>query len=556
MIGNSLYDESNPTGVDTLTSSLGCDSIVTTNLIFTGAKFGEFTESRCSGDDFSITLGETTFDESNPSGVDTIMATDGTDSIITVLLTFLDATTNTVEQTFSLGSGESLEINGTVYDEDNPTGRDTLVGANSNGCDSIIIVNLTFSEAIITTNEETRCSGDPFSLTVGTSVYDESNPSGTDTLMTQDGLDSIVVTELSFVDAVSGMVTETRCSGDGFELVIGNTIFDESNPTGQDTLFGMSSAGCDSIVIVDLMFMGAIMMDNPISLCPGETRTIGNTTYSEDLLSGVDTIMSPSGCDTIIMTTVAIDSIQVDICTKPDCNSDSNGSVSIFNLDPTMPLQAMVDGVPFDFTDSLVISDLAAGDITIDIFRGTECSITEMATIGEGSNETLTIEPSDGSGDSTLLDISFSGVIVDVMWASVAPTMPDTYTVTVTDDQGCTHTASIEFRDDTTPPPPPQDLPNFFVSTVISGSAIDPNNRLFFLQTADTDIVSYDLRIFNRFGNLVFDQQNLVPNEASQGWNGTHRSSAVGSGIFVYELRILTQDGFVSIDYGDVLIID
>jgi len=261
----------------------------------------------------------------------------------------------------------------------------------------------------------------------------------------------------------------------------------------------------------------------------------------------------------------------VDLLTTPDCNNDSSGSISIFNLNPTTQLQAMVNGASFDFTDSIVVSDLSAGDIEIEIFRGSECSITEMVTIAGGSNETLTIEPSDGTGDSTVLDIIFSGVIVDVMWAdmngtictgcmsiTVAPTMPDTYTVTVTDDQGCIHTASIEFRDDTTPPPPPTpiDQPDFFVSTVISEQAINPINRSFFLQTIDPEIISYDLRIFNRYGNLVFDEANLVPNEPSLGWNGQFGSSSVGTGIFVYELRILTQDGSVVIDFGDVLIVN
>ena len=48
-----------------------------------------------------------------------------------------------------LAQGGSIIVNGTVYDQNNPTGTEILVGQSQNGCDSIIFISLTFEESEI-----------------------------------------------------------------------------------------------------------------------------------------------------------------------------------------------------------------------------------------------------------------------------------------------------------------------------------------------------------------------------------------------------------------------
>jgi hypothetical protein len=46
---------------------------------------------------------------------------------------------------FSVTIGYAILVNGIRYDETNPTGVETIMGGAANGCDSIVTINLTFS---------------------------------------------------------------------------------------------------------------------------------------------------------------------------------------------------------------------------------------------------------------------------------------------------------------------------------------------------------------------------------------------------------------------------
>ena len=195
---------------------------------------GMETYTGCEGDGFNVTVGTSTYDESNPMGVDTLVAGNGCDSIITTTLTFLPNFTGTETYTGCEGDGFSVTVGTSTYDEFNPMGVDTLVAGN--GCDSIVITTLTFLPNLTGTETYTGCEGDGFSVTVGASIYDESNPMGVDTLVAGNGCDSIVTTTLTFLPNLTGTETHTGCEGDGFSVIVGTSTYDESNPMGVDTL--------------------------------------------------------------------------------------------------------------------------------------------------------------------------------------------------------------------------------------------------------------------------------------------------------------------------------
>ena len=63
-------------------------------------------------------------------------SSNGCDSTVQVELEFTIPTASSFSQT--LCDGESMEINGEVFNQSNPSGMVTLVGAGQNGCDSIV----------------------------------------------------------------------------------------------------------------------------------------------------------------------------------------------------------------------------------------------------------------------------------------------------------------------------------------------------------------------------------------------------------------------------------
>jgi hypothetical protein len=70
-----------------------------------------------------------------------------------------------------------------------------------------------------------------------------------------------------------GISTESNidyvgCQGDGYGILVNDTLYDESNPTGVETIPG--ALGCDSIINVNLIFNEPVVVEAgmlPFSVC-------------------------------------------------------------------------------------------------------------------------------------------------------------------------------------------------------------------------------------------------------------------------------------------------
>src|SRR5690606_17224180 len=125
-----------------------------------------------------------------------------------------------------------------------PTGTETLAGASQSGCDSIIHVNLTFSTEASHQIIDTLCPGE--SITINGQQYDENRPSGVEIVSgsSTGGCDSTIVVELSFYPPAVGRLEQTLCPGE--ELIVNGHTYNEQNPTGTELFPGASVNGCDS----------------------------------------------------------------------------------------------------------------------------------------------------------------------------------------------------------------------------------------------------------------------------------------------------------------------
>ncbi len=117
------------------------------------------------------------------------------------------------------------------------------------------------------------CVGDGYSVDVGGTIYDESNPSGVHTLVSANGCDSIVVIDLVFSSSITGTESYSGCTGDGYWVEVNGMVYDEGTPTGTEIL--MSSYGCDSVVTINLVFDDiSVEIDGPTDMCLGGMVTL------------------------------------------------------------------------------------------------------------------------------------------------------------------------------------------------------------------------------------------------------------------------------------------
>ncbi|QQS31036.1 MAG: PKD domain-containing protein [Sphingobacteriales bacterium] len=122
------------------------------------------------------------------------------------------------------------------------------------------------------------------------------------------------------------------------------------------------------------------------------------------------------------------------------------------------------------------------------------------------------------------------------------PEFVTTYTVTVTDEYGCSASASIVID---VRMPNKVLIPNAFTPNT------DPINSIF--RVAGFNIDTYQLSVWNRWGQKVYDSG--FTNDISIGWDGLHNGKESELGVYVYMANVRYTDGTEEKLKGNVTLI-
>ena len=268
------YTASTDSAMFTLTSSEGCDSIVTLNLTILESVSSLSVVSQC----YSYTWNDSSYTESGIYTFET-SAENGCDSIATLELTINESTFGVDEQ---VHCDEYTWIDGITYTSSNDSATFTL--ENSFGCDSIVTLNLTihYTDSIFETF--TACDSYLWNgincITSGTYYYTELNSSG---------CDSVVTLELTIVNSSSSVSDVIACDS----YVWNNELYTES---GVYTLNTFNVGGCDSTATLNLTINGPSESIDYVNTCEsyewnGEVYTESGTyTYNSTDIFGCDSI--------------------------------------------------------------------------------------------------------------------------------------------------------------------------------------------------------------------------------------------------------------------------
>ena len=306
----------------------------------------------------SVMVNGELYDQTRPNGTETIMggAVSGCDSIIIVDLSFSQEGMGLEDGTYC--RGEIITLNGTAYDENSPTGMDTIQIMGQ--CDSIVMVDLTFTDFSLGAETGTYCRGQQ--VTLNGSIYDELTPSGMDTLFggSVSGCDSIVMVDLIFNDFSIGAESGTYCPE--LEVFLNGSVYTQANPTGQDTLFGGSAQGCDSIVMVSLNFFTTMEGDTVINdVCADLTVTVGDRdfTFDDNMGPAILAGASANGCDSTVNVIVNFTNNDPDQSFPEVCEGDSYTSPSGMVYDASNPMGSEFLGLASNGCDSVLQIELS-----------------------------------------------------------------------------------------------------------------------------------------------------------------------------------------------------
>lgn len=128
----------------------------------------------------------------------------------------------------------------------------------------------------------------------------------------------------------------------------------------------------------------------------------------------------------------------------------------------------------------------------------------------------------------------------------VAPTVSTSYSLTVTDVNGCTATDRVLVR--------VQKERAYFLPTAFSPDG-DGNNDRFMVLTGQDVINIPSFRIYDRWGHLVYERANIPPNDPDLGWDGRHNGLLMNPAVFVYFVELEFNDGWVESVKGDVTLL-
>jgi gliding motility-associated-like protein len=83
----------------------------------------------------------------------------------------------------------------------------------------------------------------------------------------------------------------------------------------------------------------------------------------------------------------------------------------------------------------------------------------------------------------------------------------------------------------------------------------DGTNDSFFIQGDDKVSKVLVFRVYDRWGELVFSAENIAPNDAAAGWDGTFKGEKMNSGVYAWYAEVEYIDGFKEILKGDVTLL-
>lgn len=247
---------------------------------------------------------------------------------------------------------------------------------------------------------------------------------------------------------------------------------------------------------------------------------------------------------------------------NPRCHGETNGYVGVANLvGGKEPFQYTIDGETYGSNDQF--PNLPPGDYTITVLDAAGCTIETTVTIVDPDPFEIEL------GDNLIVEIGESvdwlavfqarisrNDIVSIEWTkdgqiistidTVRATDAGTYTVTVTDVNGCQASDAINLV--------VKIKRRVFIPNAFTPND-DGNNDGLTVYGDDLVKTVTKFEIFDRWGELVWVRENFDPNDQYLGWDGTFKGKDMMPAVFVYKATVEFFDGVQETFYGDFTLI-
>lgn len=436
-----------------------------------------------------------------------------------------------------------------------PRGDYTVIVRDANGCDTALTIPVRELELILdpTVNAVTppTCNG----FSDGSIVVDIANGLGPFEYNWNDGQGFRGANSLTGLR--SGIYTvQVRDAN----LCEGNFQFDMQDHPPLVLTFDTENASCNGIADGSAAAVISGGVGNyTFSWSNGQTKE-----SITDLSAGNYTVTIRDGnqCEIVGDTTVTEpESVFVNVTDVVDviCHGDATGAITVAGSGGTMPYSFSIAGAPFQ--PEPVFTGLTAGNYTITIEDAEGCGSTVNAMINQppplivdaGDDQTVELGYTiDLQAIANAPGVSFgwsppNGLsCTDCFDPTVMPARTTVYTVTVTNGDNCSASDSLKLTVTVNRP-------------IYAPSAFSPNNDgandFFTIFGGPGARIIRKLIIFDRWGNLVFETNDIPLGQERFGWDGSFNGKPMSPGVFVYMAEIEFIDDVIVQYDGDITIV-
>lgn len=515
-----------------LKNSLGCDSMVTVNTIYTGVQNTFLTSMEC-----GLLKNYT----------DTIIKSNGNcDSLFITSHIGLPIDTVLIQSS----SCDKTKV-----------GSFSSLLKNQNGCDSLVIETISLNPSDSIFISKSTCIASQAGIRI-------------ESLKNSFGCDSIITTSTQFIPSDTSTITQTTCDlskvrsdtlikpGQPCDsIVLINTVFIPSDTitisktscdplnVGTDTLI-IKGPECDSIYIINTAFLKSDTV--AISQISCNPLDAGFTTYNYKNSAGCDSLVHVQTNYVPLQLKYELDSIS--------CSDLNDGKFTVLNSgDFSNAFELIVNNNKLG--NQTQLNNLAPGNYEIFIQDKNGC-VTDSIQFNLMNPSALIIDLGNdylvNKGTLIQLNLQSNKTLTNIFWSpSTITTCSNCSQVQFTadqegwiyafavDDRGCENRDSIYIR--------LKAETRIYAPTAISNNGDNINDNFYLI--GDESVVIELLEIYDRWGELLFSTSNIAPNHPESGWNGTFKNEKMNPGVYVFYALIKFPDGTFNSLKGDFTLI-
>ncbi len=320
----------------------------------------------------------------------------------------------------------------------------------------------------------------------------------------------------------------------------------------------------ESSAIITVTVNPVTSFDFNMEICPGQDFTIGNNIYNLSNPTGTEVLTNVYGCDSIVFINLTEKETSSEYSTT-DENCFGLGkfvleSLSGTNNPVTLNIHSIgsftIDNVPF------TVENIPAGTYGFYIIDKDSCEVTNGTfTIEEFVPYTIEIVVTTNPDNYNLNVVSnitpetivwnpVKGLSCDNCLNVTATPNEDThYIVTLTDSEGCMVSDTVFLAGIINEEVETEiDIPNVFSPDG------DGYNEIFYAKNT-AEGLTYDMYIYDRWGEKMFFAKGLEFNDSANGWDGNFKGKKALPGVYVYMIIVNYSDDKKETLTGDLLLI-